>query len=89
VVDRKGTRAIAEAYLDFLYSPEGQDIGARSFFRPTDPATAQHAEQFPAMRLFTVDEVFGGWARAQEEHFADGGTYDRLFEAAAAAPRGR
>jgi sulfate transport system substrate-binding protein len=88
VVDRKGTRAVAEAYLDYLYTPEGQDIVARNFFRPTDAATLQrYAEQFPAMRLFTIDEVFGGWARAQTEHFADGGMYDRLFEAAAPAPR--
>ena len=88
IVDRKGTRAVAEAYLDFLYAPEGQDIVARNFFRPTDAATAErYAAQFPPMRLFTVDEVFGGWAKAQAEHFADGGVYDRLFEAAAAAPR--
>jgi sulfate/thiosulfate transport system substrate-binding protein len=88
VVDRKGTRAVAEAYLELLYTPEGQDIVARNFFRPTEAATAErYAEQFPAMRLFTVDQVFGGWARAQAEHFADGGIYDRIFEAAAAAPR--
>ena len=88
VVDRKGTRAVAEAYLEFLYAPEGQDIVARNFFRPTDAATAErYTEQFPAMRLFTVDQVFGGWARAQAEHFADGGIYDRIFEAAAAAAR--
>jgi sulfate/thiosulfate-binding protein len=88
VVDRKGTRAVAEAYLDYLYAPEGQDIVARNFFRPTDAAVlARYAEQFPAMKLFTVDEVFGGWARAQADHFADGATYDRLFAAAAAAPR--
>jgi sulfate/thiosulfate-binding protein len=80
VVDRKGTRAIAEAYLEFLYTPEGQDVGARNFFRPTDAAVAaRYAEQFPPMRLFTVDDVFGGWARAQAEHFADGAIYDRLF----------
>jgi sulfate/thiosulfate-binding protein len=86
IVDRKGTRAVAEAYLDFLYTPEGQDVVARNFFRPTDPATVQrYLEQFPPMRLFTVDEVFGGWASAQAEHFADGALYDRLFEAAAAA----
>jgi sulfate transport system substrate-binding protein len=87
VVDRKGTRAIAEAYLEFLYAPEGQDVGARNFFRPTDAAVAaRYAEQFPPLRLFTVDEVFGGWARAQAEHFADGGIYDRLFLAAPGAP---
>ncbi len=88
VVDRKGTRAIAEAYLEFLYSPEGQDIAARNFFRPTDAAVAErYAAQFPPMKLFTVDAAFGGWSRAQTEHFADGGVYDRLFEAASAARR--
>ena len=88
VVDRKGTRAIAEAYLDYLYSPEGQDIVARNFFRPSDPTVAErYAEQFPPMKLFTVDVAFGGWARAQSEHFADGGIYDRLFMAASGAPR--
>ena len=87
VVDRKGTRAVAEAYLDYLYAPEGQDIVARNFFRPTDATVAaRYTEQFPAMRLFTVDAVFGGWARAQAEHFADGGIYDRLFQAASGAP---
>jgi len=90
VVDRKGTRAVAEAYLDYLYSPEGQDIVARNFFRPTNAeVAARYAEQFPKIRMFTVDAVFGGWARAQAEHFADGGIYDRLFQAAsgARAPR--
>jgi len=88
VVDRKGTRAVAEAYLEYLYAPEGQDIVARNFFRPTDPeVAARYAQQFPEMRMFTVDAVFGGWARAQAEHFADGGTYDRLFQAASGAPR--
>lgn len=88
VVDRRGTRAVAEAYLEYLYSPSGQDIAARNFFRPHDADVyARYAAQFPAVRLFTVDEVFGGWERAQTEHFADGGIYDRLFEAAAAEPR--
>jgi sulfate/thiosulfate-binding protein len=88
VVDRKGTRAVAEAYLDYLYAPEGQDIVARNFFRPSDPTVAaRYAEQFPPMRLFTVDAVFGGWARAQAEHFADGAIYDRLFLAASRSPR--
>ena len=83
VVDRKGTRAVADAYLDYLYSPEGQDIVARNFFRPTNAeVAARYAEQFPELRMFTVDAVFGGWARAQAEHFADGGIYDRLFQAA-------
>jgi len=84
VVDRKETRAVAEAYLAFLYSPEGQDIGARNFFRPTDPEVlARHADEFPSLRLFTVGDVFGGWPKAQKEHFSDGGVYDRLFSAAA------
>ncbi|HEY9181905.1 MAG TPA: sulfate ABC transporter substrate-binding protein, partial [Gammaproteobacteria bacterium] len=84
VVDRKETRAVAEAYLEFLYSPEGQDIAARNFFRPTDPEVlARYANEFPPLRLFTVDDVFGGWPKAQQEHFSDGGVYDRLFAAAA------
>jgi sulfate/thiosulfate transport system substrate-binding protein len=90
VVDRKGTRAVAEAYIEYLYAPEGQDIVARNFFRPTDRTVAErYAEQFPPMRLFTVDTVFGGWARAQAEHFADGGIYDRLFLSASGVPRRR
>ena len=88
VVDRKGTRAVAEAYLEYLYSPEGQDIVARNFFRPSNAEImARYAEQFPEIRMFTVDAVFGGWARAHAEHFADGGIYDRLFVAASGAPR--
>jgi len=90
VVDRRGTRAVAEAYLEYLYTPEGQDIAARNFFRPFDAdVLARYATQFPAVRLFTVDDVFGGWESAQKEHFADGGIYDRLFEAAAAAAEPR
>ena len=86
VVDRKGTRAVAEAYLEYLYAPEGQDIVARNFFRPTNAeVAARYASQFPEMHMFTVDAVFGGWARAQAEHFADGGIYDRLFLAASGA----
>ena len=85
VVDRKGTRAVAEGYLEYLYSEEGQDIVARNFFRPTSAAVlARYAEQFPPMRLFTVDDVFGGWSNAQTQHFNDGGIYDRLFAAASA-----
>jgi sulfate/thiosulfate-binding protein len=88
VVDRKGTRAVAEAYLEYLYSEEGQDIVARNFFRPTDPAViARYTDQFPPMRLFTVADVFGGWATAQTEHFNDGGIYDRMFAAPGAPAR--
>ena len=87
VVDRKGTRAVAEAYLAYLYTAEGQDIVARNFFRPSDAEVlARYAEQFPPLKLFTVDDVFGGWSVAQAEHFSDGGIYDRLFTDAAAAP---
>jgi len=88
VVDRKGTRMVAEAYLNFLYTSEGQDIVARNFFRPTAEDVLEHyAERFPAMRLFTVDAVFGGWEKAQKEHFNDGGVYDRVFTAPAGSPR--
>ena len=88
VVDRKGTRAVAEGYLDYLYTPDGQDIVARNFFRPTDASVLErYAAQFPAMRLFTVDAAFGGWTQAQEKHFADGGIYDRLFTAVAGVRR--
>lgn len=80
VVDKKGTRRQAQGYLDFLYSPAGQEIIARHFFRPQlDTALQQHAEQFKTIKLFTVDEVFGGWANAQKTHFADGGVYDQIM----------
>jgi len=79
VVDRRGTRAVAEAYLRFLYSPEGQEIAARNFYRPRDPAVAaRHAAAFPRIELATVDGVFGGWAQAQARHFADGGVFDQI-----------
>ncbi|WP_119155980.1 sulfate ABC transporter substrate-binding protein [Caldimonas tepidiphila] len=80
VVDKRGTRAAAQAYLDHLYSPRGQEIAARHYFRPIDPAVAaKHAAQFPKLKLFTVDEAFGGWSQAQKIHFSDGGTFDRVF----------
>lgn len=79
-VDRHGTRAAAEAYLNFLYTPQAQEIAARRFFRPSDPAIlAQHPE-FPAIPLITVDAVFGGWAEAHRVHFADGGVFDQITE---------
>jgi sulfate/thiosulfate transport system substrate-binding protein len=90
VVDRKGTRAVAEGYLEYLYTPEGQDIAARNFYRPTDETVfAKYQQQFPQLRLFTVADVFGGWRKAQTEHFNDGGIYDRLFADAAAAGAAR
>jgi len=80
VAERHGTRAVAQAYLEFLYTPEAQEIAARLHYRPTDPQVAQrHAGTFPTLTLFRVDEVFGGWAKAQKTHFADGGVFDQLY----------
>src|SRR5450432_1809143 len=80
VVDKRGTRAVAEAYLEHLYSPEGQEIAAKNFYRPTDEKVAvKYAAQFPKIALFTVDEVFGGWAKAQKTHFVDGGMLDQIY----------
>ncbi|HEX5386488.1 MAG TPA: sulfate ABC transporter substrate-binding protein [Gemmatimonadales bacterium] len=84
VVDRRGTRAVAHAYLEYLYSPEGQAIAARHYFRPRlASVAARYAGRFPPLRLFTVDSMFGGWARAQSVHFADGGTFDQIYRPAA------
>ena len=81
VVDRKGTRAVAQAYLEFLYTPEGQAIAGQNYYRPTDPAAAtKFAAQFPKLKLFTIDQVFGGWAKAQKTHFDDGGIFDKIYE---------
>ncbi|MFO1252855.1 MAG: sulfate ABC transporter substrate-binding protein [Inhella sp.] len=83
VVDRRGTRALAEAYLQYLYSPVGQEIAAKHHLRPRDPKVlAQQAKRFPKVETFTVDEVFGGWTQAQKEHFNDGGLYDQIIGAA-------
>lgn len=80
VVDKKGTRAVAQAYLEYLYSPEGQDIAGQNYYRPIDPtAAAKYAKQFPKVNLFTIDQVFGGWAKAQKTHFADGGVFDQIY----------
>ena len=80
VVDRKGTRDVATAYLHYLYSPEGQEIAARHHYRPIDPKVAAKVEkQFPKLNLFTIDEMFGGWGPAQKTHFSDGGTFDQIF----------
>lgn len=78
-VDKHHTRAVATAYLKYLYSPEGQTIAARHFYRPRNPAVAkQFAAQFPHIPLFTI-QLFGGWAKAQQTHFADGGTFDQIY----------
>jgi sulfate/thiosulfate transport system substrate-binding protein len=80
-VDRHGTRKAAEAYLAFLYTPEGQELAARNFYRPRlAEVAARHADQFPQIPLFTVDEVFGGWRKAQATHFADGGIFDQIHK---------
>jgi len=80
VVDRRGTREVARAYLEYLYSPTGQEIAARHFFRPrAAEALAAHAAQFPGVTLFTVDEVFGGWSQAHRIHFASGGVFDQIL----------
>jgi sulfate/thiosulfate transport system substrate-binding protein len=80
VVDKRGTRKVAEAYLEYLYSPEGQDIAGKHFYRPRDPAVAaKYAKQFADVKLFTIDEVFGGWDKAQKTHFDDGGSFDQIY----------
>ena len=82
VVDKRGTRAVATAYLEYLYSPEGQEIAARNFYRPIDPAiAAKYAAKFPKISLFTIAEVFGGWTQAQKTHFSDGGVFDQIYTA--------
>jgi len=80
VVDKRGTREVAQAYLAYLYSPVGQDLIGKHYYRPTDPkAAAKYAKQFPKLNLFTVDDTFGGWAKAQKTHFADGGVFDQIY----------
>jgi len=81
VVDRKGTRKLAQAYLDYLWSPPGQEIAAQNYLRPRNPETLKkYATQFPAIKTFTVDEVFGGWVRAFPAHFKDGGSFDQIYQ---------
>ncbi len=79
-VDKKGTRKVATAYLEYLYSTEGQDIAGKHYYRPRDPkAAAKYAKQFSKVKLITIDEVFGGWQKAQKTHFNDGGTFDKII----------
>jgi sulfate transport system substrate-binding protein len=81
VVDKRGTREVARAYLEFLYSQEGQAIAAKHYYRPRIASVAAlHAAHFPALSLFTVDEVFGGWQNAQRVHFRDGGIFDQISQ---------
>jgi sulfate transport system substrate-binding protein len=81
VVDKHGTRKVAEAYLNYLYTPEGQEIAAKNFYRPIDPkVAAAHEKDFPKVNLITIDDTFGGWKKAQPEHFGDGGTFDQIYQ---------
>jgi sulfate/thiosulfate transport system substrate-binding protein len=79
--ERHGTTEVAKAYLEYLYSDEGQEIAARNFYRPRNPAiAAKYAANFPKLKLVTVDSEFGGWAKAQKTHFADGGVFDQIYQ---------
>ncbi len=79
-VDKKGTRAVATAYLEYLYSDESQDIAGKNFYRPISPkAQAKYAKQFPKLNLVTIDQAFGGWTQATKAHFADGGSFDQIY----------
>jgi sulfate transport system substrate-binding protein len=87
VAKKHGTLAIAQAYLEYLYTNEGQEIGARNYYRPRVAAVAaKFAGQFPKIALFTLAEVFGSWSKAQTTHFADGGVFDQIFQARLATP---
>jgi sulfate transport system substrate-binding protein len=80
VVDKHGTRKVAEAYLKYLYSDEAQEIAAKNFYRPRDPkVAAKFASQFAPVKTFTIDDVFGGWSKAQKTHFSDGGVFDQIY----------
>jgi len=80
IVDAKGTREIAEEYLRYLYSPEGQEVAAKNFYRPRNPKIlAKYADTFKPIELFTIDEAFGSWVKAHNDHFADGATFDKIY----------
>ncbi len=80
-VDKHGTRKVAEAYLQYLYSPEGQEIAAKNFYRPIDAkVAAKYTKQFPKIALFNINDVFGGWTKAQTTHFSDGGVFDQIYQ---------
>jgi sulfate/thiosulfate-binding protein len=81
VADKRGTRKVADAYLQFLYTEEGQEIAAQNYYRPiSDKAAKKYAAQFPKLKLFTIDDSFGGWSKAQKTHFADGGSFDQIYQ---------
>jgi len=80
VVDKKGSRKVAQAYLQYLYTDVGQDIAGKNYYRPTsEKIAAKYAQQFPAVQLFTIEEVAGGWDKAQKVHFGDGGVFDQIY----------
>ncbi|HEY1535019.1 MAG TPA: sulfate ABC transporter substrate-binding protein, partial [Polyangiaceae bacterium] len=80
-VDKHGTRAVSEEYLKYLYTPEGQEVVAKHYYRPRDPdVLAKHKTAFADVKLFTIDALFGGWAKAQATHFDDGGVFDQLYQ---------
>jgi len=80
VVDKRGTREVAEAYLNYLYTEEGQELAAKHFYRPRLASVAEkYKDRFPEVNLITIDDVFGGWQKAQATHFADGGTFDQIY----------
>ena len=79
-VDRKGTRTVASAYLEHLYSDEGQDIAGKNFYRPiSEKFQAKYVKQLPKINLFTIEQAFGGWSKADKDHFADGGSFDQIY----------
>ena len=90
VVDKKGTRAVAQAYLEYLYTPEGQEIAAKHYYRPAARGRRRRSTRrsFPKVKLFTIDEVFGGWQKAQKTHFADGGVFDQIYQPAKSSGAG-
>jgi sulfate transport system substrate-binding protein len=80
VAEKLGTRLTAQAYLDYLYSEEGQNIAAKHYYRPRDAkVAAKYAAQFPKLKLVTIADTFGGWQKAQKAHFADGGSFDQIY----------
>ncbi len=80
IADKHGTRAVAQGYLEYLYSPEAQEIAARHYYRPRLPQVAtRYATRFPQLKMFTIHEIFGSWEEAQKMHFADGGTFDQIY----------
>jgi len=81
VANKRGTSVVAKAYVDFLYTPEGQEIAAKHYFRPRLKAVSdKYASRFAPIKMFTIDEVFGGWQKAQKKHFDDGGTFDQIYK---------